>query len=801
MKITLNWLKEHLETDASLSEITAKLTMLGLEIEEVIERSKGLEDFVVGQICEIDPHPNADKLQVCTIDVGSEILRVVCGATNIRKEMKCVFAAPGSHIPGLDVVLKKTKIRGVDSSGMLLSEYEMGLSENHEGIKEVDKNSPIGTSAVEAMGLDDPVIEIAITPNRGDCLGVRGIARDLAASGLGSLKHLPSKFLKGVFKSPINVHIDLDKGNLDACPQFIGRYIRNVKNVESPIWLKDRLLSIGIKPISALVDITNLMTIEYCRPLHVFDADKIEGDIHVRIAEDGEKILGLDNKEYALDSKMTIIADEKTPRAIAGILGGEVSGCTMETVNVFVESALFDPIRTATTGRRLNLQSDARFRFERGIDPEFLETGLEIATQLIIDICGGEASRILDVGALQKRDLKILFRPERIEELAGLNIDKKEMKRILSVLGFSISVSGNLWNVSVPSWRNDINSEACLVEEIVRVFGYDQIPSTPMHRSDVVPQVAWNPDQKNRSFVRRTLASRGLIEVVTLSFISSDEAILFGGGGHDLKLVNPISADLNFMRPSILPSLIAAAGRNGDRGLPDCPLFEVGPQFSGDDEDGQEIVAAGIRSGRRGRRNWAENAREVDVFDVKADAQAAISTSCTNMHNLQTFFEAPSWYHPGRSGSLNLGPNNILAVFGEIHPSILSKMNIKVPVVGFEVYLDKLPKPKNNKGTTRSSLKLSPFQVVKRDFAFMVDESVSAAALIYAAKLAEKKLIIDVSVFDLFQGGNLVEGQKSIALSITLQPDEKTLAESEIEEICRNIISSVTKSTGASLRS
>jgi phenylalanyl-tRNA synthetase beta chain len=800
MKITLSWLKTHLETDSSLSEITDKLTMLGLEIEDVSERSKGLEDFVVGHVVEANKHPDADKLQVCLVDNGTEKVEVVCGAPNARKGLKGVFAASGSCIPGIDVTLKKAKIRGVESNGMLLSMREMGLSDEHEGIVELPEDAIVGASAVEVMGLSDPVIEITITPNRGDCLGVRGIARDLAAFGMGTLKPLDGAPVKGTFESPIKVHMDLDVEHADACPQFIGRYIRGVKNVESPKWLKDRLLAVGLRPISALVDITNLMTIEHCRPLHVFDADKVHGDIHVRMAKQGEKILGLDGKEYELDPEMTVIADEKFAEAMAGVMGGEVSGCTEKTVNVFVEAALFDPIRTSTTGRRLNLQSDARFRFERGIDSQFLKPGMEIATQLILDICGGEASKIVSAGAAPDRSLSISFRPSRIKGLAGVDVKQDEMKRILGVLGFEISGSGEAWDVSVPTWRNDIVGEACLVEEIVRVFGYDKIPTTPMQRAEVVPHVAWNSDQRRRADVRRSLAARGLVEAVTVSFMAVDQARLFGGGADDLKLVNPISADLDIMRPSILPNLIAAAGRNADRGLADCPLFEVGPQFAGDDADGQEMVATGIRSGRSGRRNWAEIPRAVDVFDAKADALAALAAAGAPTDKLQTFSEAPGWYHPGRSGTLNLGPKTVIAAFGEIHPGVLAKMYVKGPIAGFEVYLDNLAKQRKNKGTTRSLLKLSQFHGVNRDFAFVVEDGVSADALMRAARSADKALISDVSVFDLFQGGNLGEGRKSLALSITLQPTEKTLTDSEIDVVCSKIIAAVEKATRGTLR-
>jgi phenylalanyl-tRNA synthetase beta chain len=800
MKITLGWLKQHLDTGASLQEITDMLTMLGLEIESVSERSKGLEGFVVGHVIKAEKHPDADKLQICTVDNGNGTEQVVCGAPNARTGMKGVFASGGSYIPGIDVTLKKATIRGVESNGMLLSMREMGLSDEHDGIVELADDAPIGASVVEIMGLNDPVIDIAITPNRGDCLGIRGIARDLAASGIGTLKPLDTTPVKGTFDSPIKVHLDLDTDHADACPHFVGRYIRGVKNVESPKWLKDKLLAIGLRPISALVDITNLMTIEHCRPLHVFDADKVHGDIHVRMAEKGERILALDGKEYELDGDITVIADEKFAEAMGGVMGGEVSGCTEETVNVFVESALFDPIRTATTGRRLNVLSDARFRFERDIDSAFLEPGMEIATRLILDLCGGEPSELVIAGIEPDRSLSISFRPSRIKGLAGVDVGEEEMRRILSVLGFEVSGSGEAWDVSVPTWRNDIVGEACLVEEIVRVHGYDKIPTTPMQRDDVVPHPAWNSDQRRRSDARRTLAARGLVEAVTLSFMTLDQARLFGGGADDLRLVNPISSDLDTMRPSILPNLIAAAGRNADRGLADSTLFEVGPQFSGDEAEGQQIVATGIRSGRSGRRNWAQNPRDVDIFDAKADAIAALEAAGAPVDKLQTLTPAPDWYHPGRSGTLNLGPKTVLAAFGEIHPGVLTKMGVKAPIAGFEVYLDNLPKAKKGKGTTRPLVQLSQFHPVNRDFAFVVDEGVAADQVMRAAKSADKALISDVSVFDLFQGGNLGEGCKSLAVNVTLQPTSQTLTDSEIETVANKVVSAVEKATGGSLR-
>jgi len=801
MKITLGWLKEQLDTDAPLVDITDRLTMLGLEIESVDERSKGLEGFVVGHVIEAVKHPDADKLQICSVDTGSEVLAVVCGAPNARTGLKGVFAASGSYIPGLDVTLKKAEIRGVESNGMLLSEREMGLSEEHDGIVELADDAPVGASAVSVMGLDDPVIDIAITPNRGDCLGVRGIARDLAASGMGTLRPLDTTPVKGTFKSPVNVSIDLDADHADACPQFVGRYIRGVKNAESPKWLKDKLLAIGLRPISALVDITNLMTIEHCRPLHVFDADKITGDIHVRMAKPGETLLALNDKEYEMDGAMTVVADDHDAEALGGVMGGERSGVTETTVNVFVESALFDPVRTAITGRKLNLQSDARFRFERGIDKAFLETGMEIATRYILDICGGEASEVVIAGTGPDRKLVVPFRPARVLQLAGVDVAIADMKRILDDLGFEVSGEGEMLDVSVPTWRGDIVGEACLVEEIVRVNGYDKLPMVSLPRLEAVPHAALNSDQRRRADARRALAAAGLVEAVTLSFMQADHAALFGGGGEDLVLVNPISSELGVMRPSILPNLIAATGRNADMGIGDCSLFEIGPQFRGDEPDGQDMVASGVRSGRNGRRNWARAPRPVDAFDAKSDALTALAAAGAPTNKLQIdTVAAPDWYHPGRSGTFNLGPKTVLAAFGEVHPGVLAKMGVKGPVVAFEVYLDNLPKAKKAKSTTKPMLRLSPLQPVKRDFAFVVDSQVRADAVVRAALSADKALISDVSVFDVFAGGNLGEGRKSLAINVTLQPTAQTLTEEEIELVSKRIIAAVETASGGSLR-
>jgi phenylalanyl-tRNA synthetase beta chain len=800
MKFTMSWLKEHLDTDATVDQITDRLTMVGLEVEKVTRRDAGLETFVVGYVVEATQHPNADRLRVCKVDTGNETVELVCGAPNARTGMKGVFAPSGSFIPGTGITLKPTEIRGVMSNGMLLSEREMGLSDEHDGIVDLDENVATGAKAVEVMGLDDPIIEIAITPNRGDCLGVRGIARDLAASGIGSLKPLTNGPVPGTFKSPIEVTLDFDDADKSACTMFVGRYIRGVQNGESPQWLKDKLLAIGLRPISALVDITNLLTMDLCRPLHVFDVAKVDGNIHARMGKPGEKLLALNGKEYEADETMCVIADDSRAEALGGIIGGEQSGCTETTTDVFLECAFFDPIRTAMTGRKLQVISDARFRFERGVDPAFLVSGAEIATRLILDLCGGEPSELVIAGGEPDWQRQLTLRPERVKQLGGVDVHLDEIERILLVLGFEVSGDNGLLKVSIPSWRSDIVGEACLVEEVVRIFGYDKIPVVPVRPDGALPQPALLTNQRRHSQARRQLAGRGMIEAVTYSFLSSKDAEIFGGVEDSIKLVNPISSDLDVMRPSILPNLLNAAKRNSDNDIDGVALFEVGPQFSGDRPEDEIFSATGIRVEKSGDRNWAEKIRSVDAFDAKADVLAVLEDLGAPVANLQVFTDAPGWYHPGRSGSLKLGPKNTLAHFGEIHPRILRALDLKGPVAAFEIFIDDLPQPKGKKTAARPPLTLSRFHRVERDFAFVVDSEVEAGNISRAAMGANKKLITDVKIFDVFAGGNLGEGKKSIAINVTLQPMETTLTDAEIEAVADSIVANVGKLTGGVLR-
>ena len=800
MKFTLAWLKEHLDTNADLNTIVDRLTVIGLEVELVKDRAKGLEPFIVGQVLNANQHPDADRLRVCSVDTGDREFQVVCGAPNAKAGMKGVFAPVGSYIPGTGITLKRTEIRGVESCGMLLSEREMGISDEHEGIVDLPEGSPIGALAIQVMGLDDPIIEIAITPNRGDCLGIRGIARDLAAAGLGTIKPLEAIPIPGGFDSPIGVVLDFPDEKKDACPYFIGRYLRGVKNGPSPAWVQDKLVAVGLRPISALVDITNLMTIEFGRPLHVFDAAKVKGNVRPRMARADESLLALDGKMYAMDEEMCVIGDDVNAEALGGIMGGESSGCTEETTDVFIECAYFDPMRTAMTGRKLNLQSDARFRFERGVDPEFMEPAMEIATQHVLDLCGGEASNLVVAGAVPDWKRKITLRLDRVRSLGGVELSADEISSILGALGFVHATTENNFDITPPSWRPDIVGEACLVEEVIRMYGYDKIPAVPMALEGAMPNAARTLDQTRRFDGRRILASRGMTEAVTYSFLAEKDAMLFGSIPNSIKLTNPISSDLSVMRSSILPNLINAAVRNAARGILDTAIFEVGPQFAGDQPADQTTAASGIRTGNNMVRHWLGNSRVVDAFDAKADVTAVLNELGIATDRLQVSPQAPSYFHPGRSGSFQQGPKNTLAHFGEVHPRVLKAMGIPGPVAAFEIFLDNVTKPKRKKDTARPHLALSAFQRVSRDFAFVINEDVTAEMITSAANKVDKELITETDVFDVFAGGNLEEGKKSMALSITLQPMDRTLTDAEIEEVAKKVVASVTKATGAALR-
>ena len=802
MKFTLSWLKEHLDTTASLDEIVERLTLIGLEVEGVEDKAKALAPFVVGEVLTAEKHPNADKLRVCTVSTGGAPIQVVCGAPNARAGLKTVFAAPGTVIPATGTELKIGKIRDVESRGMLCSAREMGLSEEHDGILELPANAPVGAPFAEVLGLGDPVIEIAVTPNRADCLGIWGVARDLAAAGLGTLKTRDVKPVEGTFPSPVQVRLDFgDTPSL--CPLFALRVVRGVKNGPSPEWLQAKLRAIGLRPINALVDITNLLTMDRDRPLHVFDLKKVQGDLVVRRGRTGESLLALDGRTYALDDTMCVIADDKGVESLAGIMGGEESGCDEDTTDVVIESALWEPINIAQTGRKLGINSDARFRFERGIDPAFALPGLELATRLVMDLCGGEPSQVVVAGAEPDTRRTIDFPLSEVKRLSGLEASEAEMIGVLERLGFVVSGAAPVVQVVPPSWRADVEGKADLVEEVVRILGLARVPSTELPRDGGGRRPVLTALQLRTRKARRALAARGLVEAVTWSFVSKAQAELFGGGKPELALSNPIASDLSDMRPSLLPGLIRAAQANADRGYGDVALFEVGQVFAGDQPKDQTMSAAGLRRATAkpfgAGRHWSGAAKPVDVFDAKADALAALAACGAPVGNLQVTADAPGWYHPGRSGSFRLGPN-VIGVFGELHPSVLEALDVSGPLVAFELTLDRVPEPKAKATKVKPLIDLSAFQPVRRDFAFIVDRTVGAADILKAAQGVDKKLITGASVFDVYEGAGIEAAKKSVAIEVTLQPRERTLTDAEIETVAGKIVAEVTKKTGATLR-
>jgi|TARA_B100000029_G_scaffold340457_1_gene332682 phenylalanyl-tRNA synthetase beta chain len=796
MKFTLSWLEEHLDTKADLNEIVETLIKIGLEVDKIDNPGSDLSDFKVAKVVKADKHPNADRLKVCIVDTGQEKVEVVCGAPNARDGMMGVFAPVGSYIPGLQLKLKKTKIRGVQSNGMLVSEKEMGLSEEHDGIIEVSSGTQLGTPIAVVLGIDDPVIDIELTPNRPDCTGVRGIARDLAAAGLGQLKPLSnSEPLKGSYESPLAWEIAND-GN--ACNYVVGRHFKGLKNGPSPNWLQNRLKAIGLRPISALVDVTNYISIDVGRPLHVFDAGKLKNKkLTMRKAKNKESFYSLIDKEFVLDTEKTVIADGDKVEALAGVMGGMESSCLPETTEVFLEVALFDPIEVATTGRALQIESDARYRFERGVDPESANWGAEMAARMILDFCGGETSNTVKAGTLPRNELNIAFDTTRVMTLGGINVSLDKQKSTLQDLGFT--VSGNkIINVSPPSWRPDVHGEADLVEEITRIIGFDNIPPVSLKSEEALPQPALSGSQRKEYKVRRALAAQGLQEAITWSFMASKNADLFGGSPDKLHLVNPISSDLDVLRPSILPNLIMAAIRNTDRGLNDLGLFELGPAYTDNNREGQLSVAAGIRQGDMSTRHWSSQSRAVDTIDAKSDALAALEATGLSVKGLKIVHEAPSHYHPGRSAGLSLGKNT-LAWFGDLHPAVLSKLGARGSIVGFEVFLNNVPEGKEGK-SRRPSINLSPFQPVNRDFAFIVDDDIHASHVLDAVHSAVPDLITNVKLFDVYSGKGIEAGKKSLAIEVRLQSKDSTLTEEEIDQVSELIVSTVFDKTGGTLR-
>ncbi|MGI9401672.1 MAG: phenylalanine--tRNA ligase subunit beta [Rhizobiaceae bacterium] len=805
MKFTLSWLKDHLETEATLEEIVETLTMIGLEVEEVDDRS-AFKPFTIAKVLTAEKHPDADKLKVLTVDTGTgDPVQVVCGAPNARAGLVGAFAAPGTYVPGINLMLAVGNIRGVESHGMMCSERELEISEDHDGIIDLAEDAPIGTPFAAYAGLDDPVIEIGVTPNRPDALGVAGIARDLEAAGLGKVKPVEINAPKGNFPCPVDVKLDFPDGE-NLCPAFGLRLVKGVKNEPSPQWMQQRLKAIGLRPISALVDITNYVTYDLGRPLHVFDAAKVKGDLTVRRAKQGEELLALDGKTYRLTPENCVIADENGPESLSGIMGGEHSGCTEETVDVLVESALWEPLNIARTGRDLGIISDARYRFERGVDPAFMVPGLDHAANLVMQICGGEVSESVIAGEVPDPDLVIDFPVSEVKRLTGLDIGRDEAVSILVRLGFGVSdgsPAGHL-TVKVPSWRPDVFGKADLVEEVMRIHGINEVKPQPMENHESVsPRILTTSQIRSRN-AKRALAVRGMMEAVNWSFISKLQAETFGGGDGEVALANPIASDMSHMRPSLLPGLAAAAQRNADRGHGDVAIFEVSHVYLGDSPDLQKQVAAGIRRATAGLtgsgRHWQGSAPEISIYDAKADAMSVLEAMGMDISKVQVTDIGPDWFHPGRRGQIQLGPKLILAAFGEFHPLTLETLDISGPICGFEVWLDAIPEPRVKATKTKPPMELSDLQAVRRDFAFVLDSDCEAAKLLRAASGADKKLISNVSVFDVFEGASLGEGKKSVAIEVTLQPKDKTLTDAEIDAVSAKIVENVTRTTGGVLR-
>ncbi|SPJ23521.1 phenylalanine--tRNA ligase subunit beta [Palleronia abyssalis] len=797
MKFTLSWLKDHLDTTASAAEIAEALTDLGLEVEEVVDPTEKLRPFLIGKVREADQHPDADRLRVCKVETAAGLQQIICGAPNARAGITVVIASPGTYVPGLDTTIQVGKIRGVESHGMMASERELELSDEHDGIIELPSGE-VGESFADWLAANrpdavDPMIEIAITPNRPDALAVRGIARDLAARGLGTLKPQDPVTVPGTFPCPIGVTIAED--GLPHAPHFTGRLIRGVKNGPSPAWLQARLTAIGLRPISALVDITNFFTFDMNRPLHVFDAARVKGDLRVHLATGGETLEALDERSYTFQLGMVVISDDQGPESIAGIMGGAPTGVEDDTVDVFLESAFWNPVTIARTGRALKINSDARYRFERGVDPAWTRPGLEAATQMILDLCGGEPSEVVEAGAAPDHARSYTLDTARCSSLVGMDIPATQQRETLESLGFRLE--GDL--AHVPSWRPDVLGQADLVEEVARVASLTKLAPQPMARPQPgVPKPILTEGQRREQIARRTCAALGYNEAVTYSFIDSTSAALFEGGSDATMLENPISTELSQLRPDLLPGLLQAAGRNQKRGQGDLALFEVGTVFSGGEPEESQVQVAGLLTGRTGPKDVHGSTRAVDVFDVKADAEAVLAALGAPA-KVQIFREGASWWHPGRHGRICLGPKKTLGVFGEIHPKILRLMGVKGPAMAFTLWPDQVPAPRNT-DAARPALEISDLQAVERDFAFVLDARIEAQQVVAAAQGADKALVQEVRVFDQFEGGSLGEGKKSLAITVRIQPKGETLTDKQIEDIAQKVVQKVQSATGGALR-
>lgn len=796
MKFTLSWLKDHLDTNCTAAQVVDAMTMAGLEVEHVTDPATKLAPFTVAKIVEAVQHPNADRLRVCQVDTVDGRKEIVCGAPNARAGLTTIYAPIGAYVPGLGVTLVEKPVRGVVSNGMLCSAAEMETAEESDGILELPDDLAVGTPAAVALA-QEAVIDFEVTPNRPDWLGVAGIARDLSAAGVGRLKTPAVKPVPGTFPCPITVKVDGD-----ACQVFSGRVIRGVKNGPSPDWLQARLKAVGLRPINALVDVTNLISYDRARPLHVYDLAKLVGTtIEARLGRHGvngdEHLIALDGKTYELTPEMSVIsdADGERPVGLGGVMGGESTGCSEETTDVFVESAWFDPIRTAQTGRATGITSDAQYRFARGVDTHFVVPGLELATALILELCGGEASEVVVAGEPLPAPEPIAFDPAYVHHLAGLSIPRDGVIDILAKLGFAIDKGHATLSVTPPTWRRDVEGKADLVEEVARIAGYDALPATPLPETPRQAGGVLTARQNRARIARRALAAAGYSEALTWSFTGNAVARLFGGGAEALVLANPMSAEIDTMRPSILPNLIEAAGRNARRGFPDTALFEVGPVFAGDQPQDQRLAVAAILA-PRAPRGWDKRPAE-DLFTVKADLLALLEEMGAPVASLQTAQgAASSWWHPGRSARLQLGPKAVIAEFGELHPAVLKAMDVDGPVYGFEIWVEAVPEPKKKATKTKGALSLSPLMPLSRDFAFLLDEGKAAGDLVKAVVGADKALIAGARVFDVYQGPGVPEGQKSVAVEVTVQPRDKTLTEAEIEALSAQVVAAAAKAGG-----
>ena len=806
MKFTLSWLKQHLETNASLNEICDTLTKIGLEVEGVEDQAKSLEPFIIAKIMSAVQHPNADKLRLCMVDIGApEPIQVVCGASNARTGLVSVFAGPGTYIPAKKITLGIGEIRGIESRGMLCSAEELELAGDSEGIMELPENASLGTKYIDYAKIGDPVIDINLTPNRSDAAGVYGIARDLAAAGLGTVKLPIVAPIAGSGACPVDVILGLIGDDRKLCPAFTLRLIKGVKNGPSPLWMQTQLKAIDLRPVNALVDITNYITFAYGRPLHVFDADKIAGKLVVRCATTGESIVALDGKTYMLDVSTLVIADENGVESIAGIMGGERSGCYDETTDVLVECALWDATNIAQSGRKLGINSDARYRFERGVDPEITQFGMDLATQLILEICGGTPSQVKQVGDIPSITKCVIFPWSEVKRLTGLEMPVDDMTQILKRLGFGVSGTGEVSTIAVPSWRPDIEGKADIVEEIIRIAGLEHVLNVPLKRNTHVSVSVLTLIQRRTRRARRALAASGMVEAMTYSFISKNQAEAFGGGMDSLKLANPIASDMSDMRPSLLAGLVSAAQRNVNRASRDVTLFEVGQIFLGDRPQDQKMSVAGLRRGLASRigsgRHWSQATKPADIYDVKADAFALLGALGVSTESMQLVASAPPWFHPGRSAAMQFGPKGVLGYFGELHPSTLEQLGADGPVMAFEIVLDNLPVQKQKTSKIKPKLDTSDYQLVTRDFAFIVDKSIRADDIVKTARGIDRALVSAVRLFDIYEGKGVEPDQKSVAIEITLQPRDKTLNDAEIDAFSTKLSAEISRKTGGVLRS